>query len=391
MADETVTRSSREDPVPLTQQEREPCQLLGLRWRAEAAVLPLSTRRLVAPRVALYRSRPVVPVLRVHRMPVFPVVRAHRVWELQAGAAASQLGERVAERSGLSVLGRQVAGVAGLAEVGQRLSRQMAEAAGRSQARKLVAEAAGLSTLRPLSRQWRLERPVFNGAWARPIQWPLAPALGRIRELGAEVARASTGLAQDLALRALLTALEVRDAVLRGDRPAVARFIADWLGWAPTEGRVEAVSMVLLESGWEEVQATDSSATERAWWEFRARAVQQHRVQRPVWQTQINGRPVALLDQPVRTRGRSELVPLGDLLDDPRALAELAAVERGHQDPRLQWVLGRLRPADRTVVLAYGRGATSWADAAVFCGRLPEDGDKIRCRVRYARRLLEGR
>jgi hypothetical protein len=64
-------------------------------------------------------------------------------------------------------------------------------------------------------------------------------------------------------------------------------------------------------------------------------------------------------------------------------------VERGYEDPRLEWVLGRLRPADRTVVLAYGLGGTSWTDAAVFCGRPPEDGDKIRCRVKYARRLLE--
>jgi len=32
-------------------------------------------------------------------------------------------------------------------------------------------------------------------------------------------------------------------------------------------------------------------------------------------------------------------------------------VERGYEDPRLEWVLGRLRPADRTVVLAYGLDA----------------------------------
>lgn len=86
---------------------------------------------------------------------------------------------------------------------------------------------------------------------------------------------------------------------------------------------------VLLESGWERVEVTDSSATERAWREFRARVLMQHRVQRPVWETQVNGRPIALLDQPVRSRGHAEVVSLGDLVEDPRALAELAAVERG--------------------------------------------------------------
>jgi hypothetical protein len=107
-----------------------------------------------------------------------------------------------------------------------------------------------------------------------------------------------------------------------------------------------------------------------------------------VWATQVNGRSIALLDQPVWPRGRCEPVPLGDLVEDPRALAELAMVERGYEDPRVERVLGRLRQADRIVVLAYGLVATSWADAAVFCGRPPEDGDKVRCRLKHARQLL---
>jgi hypothetical protein len=309
------------------------------------------------------------------------------------GVFGARLHQQVVQAAGLGTLSERPVKLAGLNTFSAQLRRQVAAVSGLSALRPLVAQASGLRAiserLRLLGQPWRLDLVVPT--WARSIQWPLAPALRRLRELWAELAQASAGLAQDLALRALLAALEVREAVLRGDRQAVVRFVADWLGWAPTEARVEAVSMVVLEPGWEQVQVTDSCATERAWQEFRARALKQHRLQRPVWETQVNGTPVALLDQPVRPRGRAELVPLGDLVDDPRALAELAAVERGYDDPRLEWVLGRLRPADRTVVLAYGLLASSWADAAVFCGRPPEDGDKIRCRVKYARRLLEER
>jgi hypothetical protein len=130
-----------------------------------------------------------------------------------------------------------------------------------------------------MGQQWRLACPSLP-TWAQSIELSLAPAMRRIRELLRELARAGAGLAQDFALLALVKASEVREAVLRGDRPAVVRFIAEWLGWSPTEERVEAVSMALLESCWDGVVATDSCATERAWRAFRARALKQHRVQR---------------------------------------------------------------------------------------------------------------
>jgi hypothetical protein len=237
--------------------------------------------------------------------------------------------------------------------------------------------------LQLLCRQWSMA--------LAPMVVSLGPALRRVHELWVGIARAGLGLVRGVACEALLAALDARDAVLRGDRSAVMAFIARWLGWEPIETRVEAVSAVLLEMDWGQVEATDSLATLQAWREFRMRALQQHRVHRPVWETRSGGYYVDLLHRPVRRLESGELVELGDTLADRHAEAALAAVEPGYDDQRLERVLARLRPADRTVVLAFEAGASSWRDAAMFCGRPPEDGDKIRCRVKYVRGLLEGR
>jgi hypothetical protein len=427
MADKTALTWSGEDPTvaaPHEQQEREPHQVPGPRrrpgaaasllgvhqparaWQAGAVTSPAAewVGRLAARQgsqvTELMRRTAVLPVppgawvaRQRTAQQLSPVADLARRRVAQQVLAVSSVTEQFCERlreplgraSGLDILNKRLMEAAGLCTLGQRLSAQLTQASGLQAFRERWND-----TLSLRSRGWN-PKLLQSCRWTHSIRWSWGPALGRMREQWAEFARVGAGLAQDLALRALLQALEARDAILRGDRQAVVRFIVDWLGWSPTEARVEAVSMVLLEAGWDQVEAIDARATERAWREFRARALQQHRVQRPVWETQVNGERITLLDQPVRLRGRAEPVPFGDLVEDPRAYVELATAEGGYDDPRLEQVLRRLRPADQAVVLAYGLLATSWADAAALCGRPPEDGDKVRCRVKYVRRLLEGR
>jgi hypothetical protein len=271
MADETVSTSSSEGSMPLAsqgQQERgRRSPRLSALLQAGAPASAFGAPRLVVPRVSLDRPKPML----------LDVDHGRRIWEQDAAVAMSPLVE-AADRTALQ-MGRQLQQqlgesfirglwlspqLTGFARLGEQMCQQLVQASGfAEQLRRLVDQAAfpvarqfqQLAQSTAIGQQWRLVPP-SRSTRVRSIELALAPTMRRIRELLLGLVRVGAGLAQDFALRALMKASEVREAVLCGDRLAVVRFIADWLGWSPTEARVEAVSMVLLESGWDEVVAT---------------------------------------------------------------------------------------------------------------------------------------
>jgi hypothetical protein len=89
-----------------------------------------------------------------------------------------------------------------------------------------------------------------------------------------------------------------RGAVLDGDIATVKWFIDKWLGLSTTGARVDGASAALLENGWT-ASTTDSelSAVIDAVTTLRVESKYQHRLHRPVWETQLSGFPVTLLSE----------------------------------------------------------------------------------------------
>ncbi|MBE8524818.1 hypothetical protein ILP97_46315 [Amycolatopsis sp. H6(2020)] len=94
----------------------------------------------------------------------------------------------------------------------------------------------------------------------------------------------------------LAAAMLARGAVLDGDAATVKWFVKRWLGLAATDARVDGASAALLESGWHHQTVDDEFSTVRdSVTDLRVEALYQHRLHRPVWETQLRGMPVALL------------------------------------------------------------------------------------------------
>ncbi|MEF2530028.1 hypothetical protein [Streptomyces sp. CS62] len=113
-----------------------------------------------------------------------------------------------------------------------------------------------------------------------------------------------------------------------------------------------------------------------------------HRNQTPLWRRKtgglrrdgrrVEGRRLALLEAP---RGGTTLrdVFAGDLYSDGPLLDSVPS------DRRIVWLLDRLTPAHRMVVLALGQpGVMTWADAAHFVGAPDPErfGENVRAKVR---------
>lgn len=93
-------------------------------------------------------------------------------------------------------------------------------------------------------------------------------------------------------------------------------------------------------------------------------------------ETQINGRRVAYLDQPVRAGGDDGGVTLLDTLKVlPKDLSELT-----FEDGRLNRVLASMTADERRVCLVYGGGGVTWEEAALDAGLPAGFGDSVRRR-----------
>lgn len=135
-------------------------------------------------------------------------------------------------------------------------------------------------------------------------------------------------------------------------------FIAQWLGLAATESRVDGASAALLENGWT-APATDSelSAVLDAVTDLRIQAAYQHRLHRPVWETQLRGVPVALLsEEEVHPANGIPAFTLADILADASSVVDEVTLEllKG----QMHEVLRTLPERERDVIVARFSGVT---------------------------------
>jgi hypothetical protein len=174
-----------------------------------------------------------------------------------------------------------------------------------------------------------------------------------------------------------LSAMAARSAAVRGEMEPVAEFIAVWLGLKPTKELVEAVAAALLEAGWD-AQPDDVLQV------IGTRAFYHRRAQRPVFETQLNGRRLALLSEPVAGfDGGSELT-VADVITDHSTPEQLYL--HGEFCWPVEAVLNGLKDPERAVALAYAYGGkqVSWTEAAAQTGAEdPEKtGDSVRRKLK---------
>lgn len=220
----------------------------------------------------------------------------------------------------------------------------------------------------------------------RPRLWQRAGRENRVQQ----EARCAVAAAQCVSQ----AALEARTAMVtepwdRG-KESVARFARDWLGFRPTKDMVDATSMALLHA---DLDGFDPDDGEQFVVHLRNEVEHQHRLCRPIGETQLCGRLVDSLDRLLAPSGHQEsALAVGDALavQDPTE-AFIAHSREWWYDDRIRRVLDLLTPDERQVTLAYAGGGLSWAEAALGCDLPKEFGEHVRRKVRNRGALLQGR
>ncbi len=222
-----------------------------------------------------------------------------------------------------------------------------------------------------------------------PLQNSLRTALDGWMHQWANLARFGTGLARQLARGAIYAALRARRAVLYGRTDDLDAFIIEWLDQPVTSWRRDAVAVVLLEDDWLEMDLDFDDDTGVVH-HIKTRASLEARNHKFIEETQLRGHRVGMLDRPVRRPG-GEIATLSDLLVDPSSRKGVP-IDVGYDDDRLNVLLGRLKPHEQEVVLAYGDGASeTWESAAVAAGLPPEYGEKVRRKCKRERDVIASR
>ncbi len=219
-----------------------------------------------------------------------------------------------------------------------------------------------------------------------PLQNSLRRALDGWMRQWADLARFGTGLARTLARGAIHAALRARRAVLHGRTDELDAFITEWLDQPVTSWRRDAVAIVLLEDDW---LATDLDFDDgsHVLHHIKTRASLQARNHKFIGETELRGHRVVMLDRPVQRDGAT----LADLLVDPSSRNGLP-VDVGYDDDRLNMLLGRLKPDEQAVVIAYGDGVSeTWESAAVAAGLPPEFGERVRRKCKRERDVIAAR
>ncbi len=219
-----------------------------------------------------------------------------------------------------------------------------------------------------------------------PLQNSLRRALDGWMRQWADLARFGTGLARTLARGAIHAALRARRAVLHGRTDELDAFIIEWLDQPVTSWRRDAVAIVLLEDDW---LATDLDFDDgsHVLHHIKTRASLEARNHKFIGETELRGHRVVMLDRPVQRDGAT----LADLLVDPSSRNGLP-VDVGYDDDRLNMLLGRLKPDEQAVVIAYGDGVSeTWESAAVAAGLPPEFGERVRRKCKRERDVIAAR
>jgi hypothetical protein len=177
---------------------------------------------------------------------------------------------------------------------------------------------------------------------------------------------------------AYAAAWEAREAVLgRGDERTVIDFVRRWLKMGPTRSRVEAVVAALLEPEAEWISLSPLADSAAVVCVLRRRVNQLHRDFRLITETQLNGQKIVSLQQPWEIGVDGSLVPLGDLVADPRAPEMLP--ETFWSDERIARVLSGLSTDEHRVAITYTLiDHSSWEAAAALAGMPPAFGERVR-------------
>lgn len=207
-------------------------------------------------------------------------------------------------------------------------------------------------------------RPVLPAAlfddWTDDTQ--VVPALRRVLRHWCDLARNATGEQREVARLTLAAALLARGAVLDGDTATVKWFVSRWLGLHSTDTRVDGASAALLEDCWVSRSVDENfSAVRDTVTGLRVEAAYQHRLHRPVWETQLRGMPIGLLSEQIGSSDASEIA-LTDTLaaaDDPFEAAEQSLLES-----QLQSVLATLSKRESGVIWDRFAGMTQAQVAA---------------------------
>jgi DNA-binding CsgD family transcriptional regulator len=222
--------------------------------------------------------------------------------------------------------------------------------------------------------------------------WPredeVVPALRRILRTWCEIARHATGDRRDVAELLLAAAQLARGAALDGDMDTMRWFVDRWLGLAPTESRVDGAVAALLADGWRRTTADrDLNAAQDAVADLRIRAAglrsaarHQHRLHRPVWETELRGSPVALLSDPLLAFGDS-----GITADEVAASDDgnpVTAVTQIMLQEQMQSVLDTLSDREAGIMTMFAEGR-SWAQMAKDLGVTRYRLDQVRERAFY--------
>jgi hypothetical protein len=132
----------------------------------------------------------------------------------------------------------------------------------------------------------------------------IVPALRTVLRSWCDLAWHASGERRETARLTLAAAMLARGAVLDGDTDTVTWFVDRWLGLQPTSYRIDGTSAALLEDGWVQRRVDEEfSAVRDAVTSLRIESIEQHRMHRPVWQTQLRGSLVGLLNAPVGGSG----------------------------------------------------------------------------------------
>jgi hypothetical protein len=205
--------------------------------------------------------------------------------------------------------------------------------------------------------------------WTQVQGW-LSASLRIWRDL-ADAGKASAGWAR----RALRAARAARDAALNGDWGQVRTFLREWLGLRhPEEAHLQAAADALLEPGWEPEQV-DLWVVSDMLADLKRETISGARRHRPVSQTQINGRFIVHLEQPITYQDGTSVTVL-DQVRDETPVPE--PPDYGFDDERLNRVLALMTPDERKVCLAYGGRGCTWAEAATTAGFPAEFGETVR-------------
>jgi RNA polymerase sigma factor (sigma-70 family) len=217
--------------------------------------------------------------------------------------------------------------------------------------------------------------------WDRECQ--VVPALRRVLRRWCDIARNSTGERREVARLTLAAAMLARGAVLDGDTATVKWFVKRWLGLGVTESRVDGTSAALLENDWHHRTVDDEFSTVRdSVTDLRVEALYQHRVHRPVWETQLRGASVTLL-------GDQILPYAAD--DDP-----MEAATKNLLAEQMRSVLATLSEREASIARLLFMEGRPLAEAAAFHGvtpyRVKQVRDKTMRKLRHPSRsqVLEG-